>query len=47
MSKLRFFAFPRCNLLETPDEDGEITWFSDHCELSFRPFQIITVLLYF
>ncbi|CAH3126967.1 unnamed protein product [Porites lobata] len=37
----------RCNLLETPDEDGEVKWSSDHCELSFRPFQIITVLLYF
>lgn len=37
----------RCNLLEIPDEDGEVTWSSGHVKLSFRPFQIATLLLYF
>lgn len=37
----------KCNLLEIPDEDGDVTWSSTHCEISLRPFQISTMLLYF
>ena len=37
----------RCNLLEVPDDDEVVTCSDGHVEVSFRPFQITTLLLYF
>ncbi|XP_068702429.1 alpha-mannosidase 2C1-like [Montipora foliosa] len=37
----------KCDLLEIPDDNGEVAWSSDHVDLCFRPFEIMTLLLYF
>ncbi|KAJ7388843.1 Alpha-mannosidase 2C1 [Desmophyllum pertusum] len=37
----------KCNLLEIPDDDGAVPCSCGDVELSLRPFQITTLLLYF
>lgn len=45
--RFSFFLPCRCNLLEVPDDGGEVPLSRGRVDLSFRPFEITTLLFFF